>query len=155
MSDWKLDSTALKNAAGQAVQERKPFADAMLQGAKRPMSAIEDIAAERRRQIEIEGWDAAHDDEHESGSLATAGAVYCLNAADKIDDWTDYVLQKITAPTMWPWDARWWKPKNVRYDLVRAAALIVAEIERLDRAVLAEGAASIDSSVSNERPKGT
>lgn len=35
--------------------------------------------------------------------------------------------------TPWPWDAKWWKPKNTRRDLVRAGALIVAELERMDR----------------------
>jgi hypothetical protein len=34
----------------------------------------------------------------------------------------------------WPWSLHWWKPKSPRRDLIRAAALIVAEIERLDRA---------------------
>ena len=38
---------------------------------------------------------------------------------------------------LWPWAASWWKPKNRRRDLVRAAALIVAEIERIDRATVA------------------
>jgi hypothetical protein len=33
----------------------------------------------------------------------------------------------------WPWEDKWWKPKDRRRDLVRAGALIVAEIERLDR----------------------
>jgi len=33
----------------------------------------------------------------------------------------------------WPWNMVWWKPKNYRRDLVKAAALLVAEIERLDR----------------------
>lgn len=33
----------------------------------------------------------------------------------------------------WPWSREWWKPKNPRRDLVKAGALIVAEIERLDR----------------------
>lgn len=35
----------------------------------------------------------------------------------------------------WPrsWSRAWWKPKNPRRDLVRAAALLIAEIERLDR----------------------
>ena len=37
-------------------------------------------------------------------------------------------------PSYWPWEPRWWKPKNPRRDLVRAAALLIAEIERLDRA---------------------
>ena len=40
-------------------------------------------------------------------------------------------------PVGWPWHRQWWKPKNARRDLVRAAALIVAEIERLDRATVA------------------
>jgi hypothetical protein len=35
---------------------------------------------------------------------------------------------------LWPWSVQWWKPKDRRRDLVRAGALIVAEIERLDRA---------------------
>lgn len=33
----------------------------------------------------------------------------------------------------WPWPSKWWKPKSQRRDLVRAGALILAEIERLDR----------------------
>ncbi|AKQ30008.1 TPA: hypothetical protein JI225_05075 [Acinetobacter baumannii] len=32
----------------------------------------------------------------------------------------------------------YWKPKSPRQDLVRAAALLIAEIERLDREVKAE-----------------
>lgn len=32
-----------------------------------------------------------------------------------------------------PWDEKWWKPKNPRRDLVKAGALILAEIERIDR----------------------
>lgn len=41
-------------------------------------------------------------------------------------------------PDAWPttWAEDWWKPKNPRRDLVRAAALLIAEIERLDRAAL-------------------
>lgn len=37
-------------------------------------------------------------------------------------------------PRLWAWHSRWWKPKDRRCNLVRAGALIVAEIERLDRA---------------------
>jgi len=33
------------------------------------------------------------------------------------------------------WAREWWKPKDRRRDLIRAAALIVAEIERLDHAL--------------------
>ena len=36
-------------------------------------------------------------------------------------------------PPSWPWVRRWWKPTDRRRDLVKAGALILAEIERLDR----------------------
>ena len=36
---------------------------------------------------------------------------------------------------LWPWDEKWFKrsPDNRRLELIKAAALIIAEIERLDR----------------------
>jgi len=37
-------------------------------------------------------------------------------------------------PDVWPWGGFTWKPTTPRRDLVKAAALILAEIERLDRA---------------------
>jgi hypothetical protein len=37
-------------------------------------------------------------------------------------------------PKMWPWARQWWKPTGARRDLVKAAALLLAEIERIDRA---------------------
>jgi hypothetical protein len=85
--------------------------------------ALLDVAAERRRQIEVEGWTPEHDDEHNAGELARAAACYAI-------------FNTAPAPTMWPrqWDTSWWKPKDDRSNLVRAAALLLAEIERLDRA---------------------
>lgn len=94
------------------------------------MSAIEDIAAERQRQRDVEGWTPEHDDAHGKGQLADAAACYAL------EDLTASYPAQLEAPEIWPWDVRWWKPKDRRRDLVRAGALIVAEIERLDRAEL-------------------
>jgi hypothetical protein len=91
------------------------------------MSALDDIATERARQIAVEGWDAAHDDAHKNGALAMAAASYAAEAADTLRG------QARIAQAIWPWAWKWWKPKNPRHDLVRAGALIVAEIERLDR----------------------
>lgn len=88
------------------------------------MTAIEDIAAERRRQMEVEGWTPEHDDRHAPGDLSDAAACYAS---------TDRDLRG-GVPFGWPWHKGWWKPKDRRRDLVRAGALIVAEIERLDRA---------------------
>ncbi|HFX1570606.1 TPA: hypothetical protein ACID4M_005627, partial [Pseudomonas aeruginosa] len=38
------------------------------------------------------------------------------------------------APAIWPFSAKWWKPRDARANYMRAGALILAEIERLDRA---------------------
>ena len=46
------------------------------------MSVIDEIAAERKRQIEAEGWTSEHDDqEHEGGALAIAAAGEAIAAA--------------------------------------------------------------------------
>lgn len=95
--------------------------------------AERDVLAERRRQILVEGWDSGHDDEHDGGDLALAGAAYALNAACQLNPHSQH--PPAAAPYFWPdgWDAEYWKPKTARQDLVRAGALILAEIERLDR----------------------
>lgn len=90
------------------------------------MNGIESIAAERRRQIEAEGWTPEHDDEHRHGELAAAAATYAWEAACPGASLNN-------PPTSWPWSAKWWKPRDRRSNLVRAGALIAAEIDRLDR----------------------
>lgn len=92
------------------------------------MTVIEEIAQERKRQIEVEGFDAAHDDQYAGLETALAGGSYALHAA------LSYGGKGLdVVPSVWPWSPEWWKPKNPRRDLVRAAALIVAAIERIDR----------------------
>jgi len=98
-----------------------------------PCGAICDVAAERARQKAIEGWTPEHDDTHGSGEMALAAGCYALNAAP--ERFADGIV-----PIFWPWSREWWKPKDRRRDLVRAAALIVAEIERLDRQEAAKAA---------------
>lgn len=89
--------------------------------------AATDILAERARQVSQEGWTPAHDDEHADGALALAASAYAMpNAMDGY------------APRQWPWSMAWWKPKDRRRNLVKAGALILAEIERLDRAAPAK-----------------
>lgn len=96
------------------------------------MNGIESIAAERRRQIEKERWSSRHDDEHAAAEMAMAAACYALSGAG----WARDAVSEI-----WPktWGRNWWKPKNCRADLVRAGALIAAEIDRLDRAAATAG----------------
>jgi len=95
------------------------------------------VIAERQRQIESEGWTARHDDDHSDGSMALAAACYALNAATWAAKGTAELRQSyadLSPGARWPWKRKWWKPKSQRQDLVRAGALILAEIERLDRA---------------------
>lgn len=101
-----------------------------------PLSAaLADIAAERRRQIEAEGWTPEHDDAHSDGQMATAAACYAISAHSPLR------YKRIIMPSWWPWDSTWWKPSTTRRDLVKAGALIAAEIERLDRAAQKGGEA--------------
>lgn len=100
--------------------------------------AVRDVLAERRRVIEQEGFTPEHDDEHDPGDLAAAACAYALAAADKLNPHSqgdgNYGPDK--PPVMWPenWCSTWWKPSTPRRDLVKATQLIIAEIERLDRA---------------------
>ncbi|MEM7069834.1 MAG: hypothetical protein AAF478_13230 [Pseudomonadota bacterium] len=93
--------------------------------------ALEDIAAERQRQLEKEGWTLEHDDTHINGEMATAAACYALAVVDEQDGGILRLPDK--TPYVWPWDDKWWKPCDRRRNLVKAGALIIAEIERLDR----------------------
>lgn len=91
---------------------------------RRPLSPfMQAVIAERFRQIEIEGWSTNHDDEHPPGCIAQAGGAYAIAAGQ----------QRTNPPAIWPWADEWWKPRDFRRDLVRAAALVIAEGERCDR----------------------
>lgn len=106
------------------------------------MEVLRELAAERRRQIETEGWTPDHDDEHDAGEIAAAASAYALAAADKLHPLSqgDGDFQ-CDPPMMWLWDRKWWKPADPRRMLVKAGALVLAEIERIDRALLDKGTA--------------
>ena len=89
-----------------------------------------DVQAERRRQVTAEGWTPEHDDAHSYGQMARAAACYALAGSSAPNDGTAALLVSLA----WPWDEQWWKPTSARRDLVKACALVLAEIERLDRA---------------------
>jgi hypothetical protein len=93
--------------------------------------AIEDIHAERRRQIEVERWTPKHDDAHDKGELLLAAKAYFAHATNRA--LSQPRGDRAGIPFEWPWDKKWWKPKSPRQDLVRAGALALAEIERIKR----------------------
>lgn len=103
------------------------------------------IAAERARQSERENYTPEHDDHHADGSLALAAV--CYAAPERV-----FVMREFAAGVMyrdpWPWeeraDRRHYPGTNVVQpapnraarvrELVKAGALIAAEIDRLRRA---------------------
>ncbi|AFA44896.1 hypothetical protein [Rhodobacter capsulatus] len=104
--------------------------------------AEQDVLDERRGQRTREGFDAAHDDAHELGEMALAGACYAREAWSALALGVGDTPVPGWAPEDWPWHSSWWKPSGNRRNLVKAAALILAEIERLDRAAARKGGAA-------------
>jgi hypothetical protein len=88
------------------------------------MTGVELIAEERQRQVDVEGWTEKHDDLHTSGQIAEAARCY-------LEGRNPAASRMIVG---WPWLEKWWKPsKDPVRNLVKAGALIAAEIDRLQR----------------------
>lgn len=90
--------------------------------------AAQDVLTERERQVRAEGWSPAHDDLHDSHEMAHAAACYAYPE-----------LPALIGVNTWPWAPEWFKVRDHRSNYVRAAALLLAEIERLDRKALHMG----------------
>lgn len=114
------------------------------------MDGVELVAKERKRQIEKEGWTAEHDDEHDRGELASMAVCYASPFEPFVlDERQGYYCFIDAFPTTW--DRKWDKRKyfNAGFgkleenqdlpvkerirNLVKAGALICAEIDRLQR----------------------
>jgi hypothetical protein len=116
-----------------------------------------DVLLERERQITVKGWNLSRDDEHAVGELAEAAACYahtafgvafiahqqglpeedrCVNLSEvpAPDKWGPPEGRDESLDLSWPWIPMAWKPaSSSRRNLVKAGALIQAELERMDR----------------------
>ncbi|EOG7144856.1 hypothetical protein ACLIAG_001891 [Enterobacter hormaechei] len=99
------------------------LAEVRAQGVKSLSNAVQSVISERQRQQSVEGWTLEHDDQYSKSQLLWASSCYVLNTIQPFN----------RIPLDWPWAPEWWKPTNPRRDLVKAGALILAEIERIDR----------------------
>lgn len=131
----------VRQALGVPPEPHQGMPERILEAAKAAAATAADrgpvaaIAAERVRQVNVKGWTPEHDDSHTDGALAKAAAAYALNASSDANHAAGVRLAELKiAPTAWPWCSTWWKPRHRRRDLVKAGALIVAELERLNRA---------------------
>lgn len=115
-------------------------------------SVVDDILTERHSQIFGHGFDRERDDQYTRNQLPLAAAAYLVHGtraercrAEFADGQTHLV------PDAWPhdWDTLHFKPNSEdrRRDLVKAAALVVAEIERIDRA--RKGQDQLETAVKN------
>ncbi|WP_303698614.1 hypothetical protein [Pseudomonas aeruginosa] len=122
--DTAVELAAQTTQAQHCVPELLVRAEDFVSGKEVPQAWL-DVQAERRRQITAEGWTPDHDDLYCAAELPRAAAAYILSGAND------------EAPAIWPFSAKWWKPRDARANYMRAGALILAEIERLDRAAAA------------------
>ncbi|WP_410701313.1 hypothetical protein [Citrobacter freundii] len=82
--------------------------------------AASDVLAERQRQTSVKGYTTQQDDTYIEGELAAAAISY---------------IEPLAAAEYWPadWHDDSFKPSDYRRNLVKACALLIAEIERIDR----------------------
>lgn len=97
-------------------------------------TGIELISDERNRQISQEGYSLESDDKHARGELAHAAVGYASLAAYQSSAHLTSPATTMNPHPQWPWAVCWWKPESSRiHNLVKAGALIAAEIDRLQR----------------------
>ncbi|CAO3426547.1 hypothetical protein [Azospirillum argentinense] len=102
--------------------------------------ALEDIAAERRRQ-DAKWGGPEHDDEHEGGELAVAGAVYALEGVQGMYGRGAEAIIRDAADGLRRLSPCGHGVTERRRTFIKAAACITAEIERLDRSSTSAGEA--------------
>ena len=83
------------------------------------------IWLERKRQVQVEGYDAEHD-RGQRWAITRAGIAYAIASLSTLTD-----DQHDEAWAWWPWSTEAWKPKDALADLVRAGALIAAAIDAM------------------------
>jgi len=90
---------------------------------------LSEILSERTEQITKHGYSETHDDEHADGSIADAAAHYASTKGDT---------------GLWPWSDEDDKKgtKSRREQLVSSIAMLISEVERIDRASAKEELAS-------------
>lgn len=99
--------------------------------------ALRDVIAERQRQVSVKGWTAEHDDTYTCGELSGAAISY---------------IEPMEAVFYWPaeWHDDSFKPSDERRNLVKATALLLAEIERLDRISAASALSEVSDGKARE-----
>ncbi len=106
-------------------------------GGASDIAAINLLVRERIRQIEQEGWSPAMDDsDRKSGELSAAGACYALAESQRAGVYAStgsVEVRHSARQPAWPFSPVAWKPNTMRRMIVKALALLLAELARLIR----------------------
>ncbi len=103
-------------------------------------TGIDLIAEERKRQIEIKGYDESHDAEHRVTELIDAAMAYVDAARTDYMNETEGLHPELLEQhydsikqLTWRWGDESFKPTTCIKDLIKAGALIAASIDRLQK----------------------
>lgn len=124
VADALAAAIAPPEVLGEHSSANDPWQNALEYAADHPAeesAGIRLFAAERRRQVDAEGYTAEHDAGH---AADLAAAAVCYATPEWKRRWDGF---------SWPWDYRFWKPTpndRVR-ELVKAGALLAAAVDDL------------------------
>ena len=95
--------------------------------------AFADVLRERLQQIHVHGFDADHDLNHGRQVLPMAALTYLEDALTMLTGGQGIAAAGISpeAPATWPW-RDFFRPADARTNLVKACALLLGAIDRLD-----------------------
>lgn len=131
LKDWVQHTGASDQSFNDQVKQTHELLEAQ---SPTWSTAVRDLLTERRRQVREERHTLERDDQYTEGQLAQAASAYAFWAGPRgarQDDHIGYL--NLTPKALWPWANEYWKPTKQRLMLIKAGALILAEIERLDR----------------------
>lgn len=128
----RAENSRLAKELRQAELQRNMVVDALKQSCLEG-TGVQLISVERLRRLRHFNWTPEHDDWYENNQLADAALCYLK---------PDLATGENGPPYFWPWGRVRWKPSDRISDLVKAGALIAAEIDRLLRKAMKSSAKS-------------
>ncbi len=124
--DWEYPVQASRHIVAEWEEMERKLVDLEMNSHPRVATGANGVGlimAERQRQISGEGFSSKHDDTWANGEMGEAAMCYLLAQSNDVD----------TCLWLWPWAPEWFKPGDHKRNLVKAGALIAAELDRVLR----------------------
>ncbi len=150
IAELEAENRQLTERNTQLGQHYEEMSDRWITACSHRSEALTDVIRERSRQITEEGYTQEHDDRHVYGELGLAAALYALPyearvGGEDLIKQDDHIGLDMALELACGWSL---KPEaDVRKRLVKSAALVVAEIERLDRKAAEQSAKNVGENV--------